>query len=103
MLGQLPCNRLPSEGTMARQHWWIVRSTLGDGFRITATCLTVMSGFSLSVHNIGAESIDIIFVARPQFASNSCRSYALALASGTLPNSPIPISTVQELRAAEED
>src|SRR5262245_41840450 len=48
-------------------------------------------------------AINIIFVAKPQFAGNSCRSYAMALAAGTMTNSPVPVDTVAELRAAEKD
>src|SRR5450756_1736256 len=57
----------------------------------------------LLVSNAAAATVDLIFAARPQFASNSCRSYAIVLAAGTLPNSPIPVSSVQDLRAAERD
>lgn len=47
--------------------------------------------------------LDFTFSPKPQFASNSCRAYAIVLAAGTLPKSPVPIDTVQELRAAERD
>ena len=47
--------------------------------------------------------VNVLLNPRPQYASNSCRAYALALAAGTLPGTPIPIGTVAELRAAEKD
>jgi hypothetical protein len=50
-----------------------------------------------------AAGIDITFVPRPQYAKNSCRSYALVLAAGTMPETPVPVTNVQELRAAEKD
>jgi hypothetical protein len=50
-----------------------------------------------------AAGLEFIFFPRPQFASNSCRSYALALAVGSLANTPFPVDTLQQLRAAEKD
>lgn len=47
--------------------------------------------------------LSIALNAKPQYASNSCRSYGLALAIGTLPGTPFPVGTAQELRAAEKD
>jgi hypothetical protein len=91
----------PSGGRMRSQHRLSssscvpARQTLARGL-VAATVLTSY----LAVH---AQGPDINFVGRPQFAANSCRSYALVLALGTLPNSPFPISTAQELRNAERD
>jgi hypothetical protein len=48
-----------------------------------------------------AAILDILLAPRPQAPTNTCQSYALALAIGSLAGSPLPVSTVDELRASE--
>lgn len=68
--------------------------------RLLASLILVLG---LALVHLDAGPIDIVFSAKPQFAGNSCRAYALALAAGTVPGSPVPIDNVSQLRAVERD
>jgi len=58
---------------------------------------------ALVIGPLEAGPIDIIFVAKPQVAKDSCRAYGLALAAGTLAGSPVTITNVSQLRDVEKD
>lgn len=66
-----------------------------DKVLLAVVCCTVLSPGSAQAQ------IQIALNPKPQYAGNSCRSYGLALAIGSLPASPFPVSNVKQLRDAE--
>lgn len=47
--------------------------------------------------------LQVVLDPKPQFSGNSCRSYGLALAIGTLPASPFPVADARQLRELEKE
>jgi hypothetical protein len=66
--------------------------------RVFAIALTCAVGPLTSAH----AQLQIVLNPKPQYSGNSCRSYGLALAVGTLPSSPLPVSDARQLREAEK-
>lgn len=75
-----------------------MRSRLWRNSRGMLCCL----GFLVTANGALAQ-LTIALDPKPQFSSNSCRAYGLALAIGSLPESPFPVTTAKELRAVERD
>jgi hypothetical protein len=72
---------------------------LSEGLVLVLSCVVLCIG----IERAHAATIDIILNPRPQYAENSCRSYALALAIAAVPKTPLPLANVGELRSAEQD
>lgn len=63
--------------------------------------VTMLAALGLSTAAVA--QLSVALNPKPQYASNSCRSYALALAMGTVPGSSLSVTTAKDLRSAERD
>lgn len=61
--------------------------------------VTVIAAFA---NGQALAQLQVVLDPKPQFAGNSCRSYGLALAIGTLPASPFPVANAKQLRELEK-
>lgn len=66
-----------------------------------AQCAAI--GVTLLLASPAWAQLSIALNPKPQYASDSCRSYGLALAIGTLPGTPFPVGTARDLRTSEKN